>query len=111
MAGCLIEIIVELLVDHVENLEVDDEHEDERRQHTAEKVEIDHVLHADNFLELAGDHVGSLRVVGLVEFPQVVPAEHGNQANDEGQQPANNYRCPSSPRCHHSLVAKDQDRE
>lgn len=48
-------LLVQLLVDHVEDLRVDGEHQHEGRQHPAEKVEVDHVLHADDVLKLTGD--------------------------------------------------------
>lgn len=79
MAARLTKPLIELLMNHVENLQVYHKHEDERGQHPAKKVEVDHILHADDILECAGDSgVGSLRVVGLVEFLQVVPAKHGS---------------------------------
>lgn len=67
-------LIVKLLVDHVEDLCVDDQHEQQRWQHPAKKVEIDHVVHADDGLELAGDN--EIRADGavLLEALQVVPA-------------------------------------
>lgn len=67
-------LIVKLLVDHVEDLGVDDQHEEQRRQHPAEEVEVHHVVHADDVFELAGDdEVGADGAV-LLEAPQVVPA-------------------------------------
>lgn len=48
-------LFVELLVDHVENLDIDGQHEQQRGQHPAEEVEVDHVVHADDRLELT-DH-------------------------------------------------------
>lgn len=42
-------------MDHVEDFRVNDEHEKQRGKHPTEKVEVDHVLHADDVLKLAGD--------------------------------------------------------
>lgn len=67
-------LIVKLLVDHVEDLRIDDQHEQQRRQHPAEKVEIDHVVHADDIFELAGDDEVRADGAVLLEAPQVVPA-------------------------------------
>lgn len=60
------DLLVELLVDHVEDLGVDEQHEDERRQHPAKEVEIDHVLHTDDILKLTGyEKVSTHSAVGL----------------------------------------------
>lgn len=67
-------LIVKLLVDHVEDLCIDDQHEQQRRQHPAEKVEIDHVVHADDVFELAGDNEVRADGAVLLEAPEVVPA-------------------------------------
>lgn len=66
--------IVKLLVDHVEDLCVDDQHEQQRWQHPAKKVEIDHVVHADDVFELAGDNEVRADRAVLLEAPEVVPA-------------------------------------
>lgn len=42
-------------MDHVEDFRVNDEHEKQRGKHPTKKVEVDHVLHADDVLKLAGD--------------------------------------------------------
>lgn len=47
---------VKVFVDHVEDLCVDHQHEQQWRQHPAKKVEIDHVVHADDIFERAGDN-------------------------------------------------------
>ncbi len=67
-------LIVKLLVDHVEDLCIDDQHEQQRWQHPTEKVEIDHVFHADDVFELAGDNEVRADGAILLEAPQVVPA-------------------------------------
>lgn len=98
-------LLVELPVDHVEDLGVDEDHEDERRQHPAEEVEVDHVVHADDVLEAAGDdQVAVLRAV-LPQAVQVVPAQHGRQAHHEGDGPAQDHRRPGTPLGHHPLIA------
>lgn len=67
-------LIVKLLVDHVEDLCIDKQHEEQGREHPAEKVEIHHVVHADDIFKLArDDEVGADGAV-LLEAPQVVPA-------------------------------------
>lgn len=79
MAYCLVDPVIELLVDHVENLKVYNKHEDERRQQAGKEVKVHHVLHADNVLECTGDNgVKFLRAVCLVVYLQLVPAEHGS---------------------------------
>lgn len=67
-------LIVKLLVDHIEDLCIDDQHEQQWRQHPAEKVEIDHVVHADHVFELAGDNEVGADGAVLLEAAQVVPA-------------------------------------
>lgn len=67
-------LIVKLLVDNVEDLCVDAQHEQQRRQHPAEKVEIDHVVHADDVFELAGDDEVRADGAVLLKVLQVVPA-------------------------------------
>lgn len=97
-------LVVELLVDHVEDLRVDHQHEQQRRQHPSEEVEVNHVVHADDVLELAGDdEVGADGAV-LLKALQVVPAQHGCEAHDEGHRPAYHHRQPRSPRGHHAFV-------
>lgn len=99
-------LFIELLVDHVENLNVDGQHEEQGGQHPAEEVEVDHVVHADDRLKLAGH----LQVFGdqgavVAEVPQVVPAHHGHEAHDNGHQPAEEHGQACPPRRHYSLVA------
>lgn len=67
-------LTAKLLVDHVEDLCINDQHEQQRRQHPAEKVEIDHVVHADDVLKLAGDDEVRADGAVLLEALQVVPA-------------------------------------
>lgn len=67
-------LIIKLLVYHVEDLCVDDQHQDQRWQHPAKKVEIDHIVHADDIFELAGDNEVRADGAILLEALQVVPA-------------------------------------
>lgn len=98
-------LLVELLVDHVENLHIDGQHEQQRRQHPAEEVEINHVVHADDRLELTGHH-GVIADLGAVVLQtlQVVPAQHGREAHNDGHQPTQQHGGAGSPRGHHTLV-------
>lgn len=67
-------LIVKLLVDHVEDLCVDEQHEHQWGQHPPEKVEIDHVVHADDVFEPAGDNEVRADGAVLLEASEVVPA-------------------------------------
>ena len=97
-------LVVELHVDHVEDLCIDDQHEQQRRQHPPKEVEVNHVFHADDVLEPAGDdEVGADGAV-LLKALQVVPAQHGREPHDEGHRPAEHHRQPRSPTGHHSFV-------
>lgn len=98
---------VELLTDQVEHLQVDEDHEKQRRQHPDEEVEVDHVLHADNLLELTLDHGlphTPISCPGLLHLTQIVPAEHGCQADHKGENPAACYGHCRPPLGHHCLV-------
>lgn len=60
------DLLVKLPVNHVEDLGVDEQHGDQGWQHPAEEVEVDHVLHTDDVLELAGyEEVSTQGSVGL----------------------------------------------
>lgn len=62
-------LIVKLLVDHVEDLCIDYQHEQQWRQHPAKKVEVDHVVHANDVFKLAcNNEVGADGAV-LLEAP------------------------------------------
>lgn len=99
-------LFVELLVDHVENLHVDGQHEEQGGQHPAEEVEVDHVVHADDRLELAGDQqVFGQQGAVVAELLQVVPAHHGGEAHHDGHQPAEEHGQAGPARRHHPLVA------
>lgn len=93
-------------MNHVENLNIDGQHEQQRGQHPAEEVEIDHVVHADDCLPLAG-HQGVVSGQGAVvtEMLQVIPAEHRREANYEGHQPTQQHGRAGSPRGYDPLVA------
>lgn len=92
-------------MDHVENLNVDGQHEEQGGQHPAEEVEVDHVVHADDRLKLAGhQQVFGEQGAIVAEVLQVVPAHHGREAHDNGHQPAEEHGQASPPRRHYSLV-------
>lgn len=91
-------------MDHVEDLRIDGQHEQQRRQHPAKKVEIDHVVHADDGFEPTGYNEVRADGAVLLEIPQVVPAQHGCESHDEGHRPANHHCQPCSPGGHHPLV-------
>ena len=77
-----------MLVDHVKNLDVDSEHEEQRRQHPAKEVEVDHVVHADDRLKLTGHkEVISEQGAIVTEKLQVIPTQHGREAHYDGHQP------------------------
>lgn len=61
-------LLVQLLVNHVEDLCVDAKHEEKWRQHPAEKIEVNHIFHTDDILKLAGDDdVTAKRAILLLE--------------------------------------------
>lgn len=99
-------LLVELLVNHIEDLQVDGQHEEQRWEDPAEEVEVDHVVHADDRLKLAGHQKvfcddGAVVLEGL----QVVPAQHGREAHYDGHEPAEEHGDAGSPRRHQPLVA------
>lgn len=92
-------------MDHVENLHIDSQHEQQRRQDPAKEVKVDHVIHADDGLKLTGHHkIFSGHGAIFKEKLQVIPAKHWREAHYYGHQPTQQHGCPSSPRGHHSLV-------
>lgn len=75
-------------MDHVENLDIDSQHEEQRRQHPTKEVKVDHVVHADDCLKLAGhQEVISDQGAIVMEMLQVIPTQHGRQAHYDGHQP------------------------
>lgn len=75
-------------MDHVENLNVDDKHEEQRGQDPAEEVEVDHVVHADDCLKLTNhQEVISDQGAIVTQSLQVIPAQHGREAHYDGHQP------------------------
>ena len=59
-----------MLVEQVEYLHVDEEHEHQGGQHAAQEVEVHHVVHADDVLKGAGDlGPAAQRAVGLPPVP------------------------------------------
>lgn len=86
MASC--HLLVELLVDHVENFNIDGEHEEQRGKHPAKEVEVDHVVHTDDCLKLTGNQeVISDQGTIVTEKLKVIPAQHGREAYNDGHQP------------------------
>lgn len=76
-------------MDHVENLDIDGQHEEQRGEHPAEEVEVDHVVHADYCLKLTGhQEVFSDQGAVVTETLKVIPAQHGREAHYYGHQPA-----------------------
>lgn len=105
-------LLVELLADQIEDLHVDEDHEQQRGQHPHEEVEVDHVLHADDLLELALNHRLAHAAVGQpvpLDGSQVVPAEHGCQAHHKGENPAASDGHHSPSRSHHCLVPEGEE--
>lgn len=96
-----------LLPGHGEDLQVDAQHDEERGQHADEEVKVDHVLHFDHALEEAeelaalqeapsspqllheasGGGVVPRKPVAPAALVLPVPAEEGDEADDEGQDP------------------------
>lgn len=75
-------------MNHIEDLQVNGQHEEQRGQDPAEEVEVDHVVHADDRLELAGyQKVICVHRAVVLESLQVVPAQHGRQAHYDGHEP------------------------
>lgn len=74
-------------MDHVENLDIDGQHEQQRGQHPAEEVEVDHVVHADDRLKLTGHQEVRFQRTVVNKLLQVVPAQHGREAHYDGHQP------------------------
>lgn len=69
-------------MNHVEDLNIDGQHEEQRRQHPAEEVKVNHVVHADDRLELAGHQevIGDQGAV-VTETLEVIPAHHRHEAH------------------------------
>lgn len=93
-------------MNHIENLDIYGQHEQQRRQHPAEEVEIDHVVHTDDRLKLTG-HQGVIGNHGAIvaQALEIVPSQHRREAHDDGHQPAQEHSSAGSPGGHHSLVA------
>lgn len=76
-------------MDHVENLCIDGQHEEQGGQHPAKEVEVDHVVHADDCLKLTSHQEVISDKGGIVtKMLQIIPAQHGRQAHYDGHQPA-----------------------
>ena len=93
-------------MDHVENFNIDGQHEEQRGQHPGKEVEIDHVVHADDRFEFAGyQEVISDQGAIVTETLQVIPAGHRHEAHYDGHQPTQQHGCACSPGSHYPLVA------
>lgn len=93
-------------MDHVENLYINGQHQQQRGQHPAEEVEVDHIVHADDRLKLTGhQEVISDQGAVVTETLQVIPAQHGRESHYDGHQPTQQHGRAGSPRGHHPLVA------
>lgn len=80
-------LFVELLVDHVENLNIDGEHQQQRGQHPAKEIEVDHVVHTDDGLKLT-DHQGVIFQAAIfTKLLQVIPSKHRSETHYDGHQP------------------------
>lgn len=84
--------LVQLLAGHHEYLDVDPQHDDEREQHAAKEVEVDHVAHGHHVLKEARDEAAlglCPCLVGGVGTAThgFVPAHQGGQSNPKGQEP------------------------
>lgn len=98
------------------DFQVDAKHEEEGHQHTGKEVVVDHVLHGDHCLEETSYHaftaVAGQGVIGVLRFPlgAFVPAQHGRQADDEGQDPADGNDTFGSRAGHQTIVPGKQRR-
>lgn len=93
----------ELPPGHGEDLHIDAEHDEQRRQHAHKEVKVHHVLHVHHALEEAREPaalkqvppvlqllrpvlVGSVVAIGAA-LQLLVPTKEGNKANDKGEDP------------------------
>lgn len=76
----------ELVPSGHEDAQVDAQHQQQGDQHAAKKVEEDHVRHEDHVFKQALDQTRGAVLGGLRCY---MPAHHGGQADDDGQNPAN----------------------
>lgn len=101
------DLLVELRADEVEDFQVDEQHQQQGRQDPDEEVEVHHVLHADDRLELALDdklRVADIQIPSPQHLVQVIPTEHWGESHQKGDDPtAGDGHC-CSPGCHHALV-------
>lgn len=103
---------LELVARGHEDAQVDGQHQQQGDQHASEKVEVDHILHDHHLLEQAphqagraGWLAGAVGVVGLL-----VPAHHGCQTDDDGQNPADGDDALCSLTCHQAVVPGGEDK-
>ena len=92
---------LELVPSGHEDAQVDAQHEQQGEQHAGEKVEVDHVSHEHHVFKQAPDQARGALVRALGCF---VPAHHGGEADDDGQNPANGDNALSPPARHQAVV-------
>lgn len=92
---------LELVPSGHEDAQVDGQHEQQGDQHAGEKVEVDHVIHADHVFKQALDQAQRAVPGDLGRF---VPAHHGGQADDDGQNPANGNNALSPLTRHQAVI-------
>lgn len=88
-----------LLLDRDEDLRVDEEHDDQGRQHAGEEIEVDHVGHVH--------HQDEEAVAGILR--RLVPAHQRHQADEEGQQPGGEDHQGGVARCHQDAIAEGHE--
>lgn len=80
--------------DDIEDVDIDDAHDDQGDENPREEAEVDHVVHPHDGTELARKE-GHVSIVPWGQFH--VPAKHGGQSHQKGQQPAKAQGQPYSP--------------
>ena len=85
-----------LLADDVDNVQVNDQHEDERRDDDAEEDKVYHVLHVDDFDEGAR----------LKPFLSQVPPHDWDETEESGHDPGDQNHHHGSLHRHQTLVAE-----
>lgn len=88
-----------------EDAQVDAQHQQQGDQHAAKKVKVDHVRHEDHVFKQALDQT---RGAGFGALRCYVPAHHGGQADDDGQNPANGNNALGPFACHQAVVPGEE---
>lgn len=93
---------LELVAGSHEDAQVDGQHQQQGDQYAGKEVEVDHVLHDYHLLKQALHQAG--RAGGVGALGQLVPAHHGGQTDDDGQNPTDgdDALCPLA--CHQAVV-------